>query len=59
MVGDAVSDIRAGQANGMRTAAVTWGWQRRDLLAAAGPDWIFTRVEALLALPDRVRSQSS
>jgi phosphoglycolate phosphatase len=59
MVGDAVSDIRAGQANGMRTAAVTWGWQRRDLLAAAGPDWILTRVEALLTLPDRLRSQSS
>jgi phosphoglycolate phosphatase len=59
MVGDAVSDIRAGQANGMRTAAVTWGWQRRDLLAAAGPDWILTRVEALLTLPNRLRSQSS
>jgi phosphoglycolate phosphatase-like HAD superfamily hydrolase len=59
MVGDAVSDIRAGRANGMRTAAVTWGWQRRELLAAAGPDWIFTRVEALLTLPERLRSQAS
>jgi phosphoglycolate phosphatase len=59
LVGDAVSDIRAGQANGLRTAAVTWGWQRRDLLAAARPDWILTRVEALLTLPDRLRNQSS
>ena len=58
MVGDAISDIRAGRANGMRTAAVTWGWQRRDLLAAAGPDWIFTRVEALLTLPERLRRQA-
>jgi phosphoglycolate phosphatase len=58
MVGDATSDIRAGQANGMRTAAVTWGWQRRDLLAAAGPDWIFTRVETLLTLPERLRIQA-
>ena len=59
MVGDATSDIRAGRANGMRTAAVTWGWQGRDLLATAEPDWIFTRVEALLTLPERLRSQAS
>jgi phosphoglycolate phosphatase-like HAD superfamily hydrolase len=59
MIGDAVSDIRAGRANGMRTAAVTWGWQREALLAAAGPDWLLTRVDALLTLPDRLRSLQS
>jgi phosphoglycolate phosphatase-like HAD superfamily hydrolase len=59
MVGDAVSDIRAGRANGMRTAAVTWGWHREAWLAAAEPDWLFTRVDALLTLPDRLKSQTS
>jgi phosphoglycolate phosphatase-like HAD superfamily hydrolase len=51
MIGDAVSDVRAGQANGMRTAAVTWGWQSRVRLEAARPDWLVTRVDDLLALP--------
>ena len=54
MIGDALSDIRAGQANGMRTAAVSWGWQRVDRLRAAGPDWVFERVEELRDLPTRV-----
>jgi phosphoglycolate phosphatase len=56
MIGDAVSDVRAGRANGMRTAAVTWGWQSSELLAAAQPDWLLTRVDALLTLPARLRS---
>ena len=59
MIGDAVSDIRAGRANRMRTAAVTWGWQRRELLAAAQPDWLFSRVDELLTLPDRLRGRAS
>jgi phosphoglycolate phosphatase-like HAD superfamily hydrolase len=54
MIGDAVSDVRAGQANGMRTAAVTWGWQSRARLEAAGPDWLLTRVDDLIALPGRL-----
>lgn len=54
MIGDAVSDIRAGQANGMCTAAVTWGWQSRARLKAAGPDWLLTEVAGLLSLPDRL-----
>ncbi len=51
MIGDGVSDIRAGQANCMLTAAVTWGWQSRARLEAAGPDWLLTRVDELLTLP--------
>lgn len=54
MIGDAVSDVRAGQAHGMRTAAVTWGWQSRARLEAAGPDWLLTEVAGLLSLPDRL-----
>jgi phosphoglycolate phosphatase-like HAD superfamily hydrolase len=59
MIGDAVSDVRAGQANGMRTAAVTWGWQSSELLAAAQPDWLLTRVDDLLTLPARLGSLQS
>jgi phosphoglycolate phosphatase-like HAD superfamily hydrolase len=54
MIGDAISDIRAGRAIGMRTAAVSWGWQSRELLTAAGPDWLLTRVDQLLTLPERL-----
>jgi phosphoglycolate phosphatase-like HAD superfamily hydrolase len=54
MIGDAVSDVRAGQANGMRTAAVTWGWQSHARLEAARPDWLLTRVDELLTLPGRL-----
>lgn len=37
MVGDAISDIRAGQAAGVATIAVTWGYQPRARLAAEQP----------------------
>jgi phosphoglycolate phosphatase-like HAD superfamily hydrolase len=58
MVGDAVSDVRAGQANGMCTAAVTWGWQSRARLKAAGPDWLLTRVDALMTLPELIDARA-
>lgn len=54
MVGDAVSDIRAGQANNMWTAAVGWGWQSAGRLADASPDFLFDRVDDLLTLPERI-----
>lgn len=55
IVGDAVSDVRAGQQCRIRTAAVTWGWQSRARLEAAGPDFLLSRVEELCTLPDRLR----
>jgi phosphoglycolate phosphatase-like HAD superfamily hydrolase len=58
MIGDAVSDVRAGQVNGVPTAAVTWGWQSAERLRAAGPDWLFSRVEALLELPDLLAARA-
>ncbi len=58
IIGDAVSDIHAGRANGMWTAAVTWGWQSSDHLASAKPDWMFARVDELLTLPDRLSAVS-
>lgn len=56
MIGDAVSDVHAGQANGMGTAAVTWGWQSRARLEAARPDWLLTRVDELRTLPGLLAS---
>jgi pyrophosphatase PpaX len=52
-VGDAVVDVRAGQAAGMATAAVTWGAAPRADLAAAGPDALVDEPAALrdLLLP--------
>lgn len=40
MVGDAISDIRAGRLAGVKTAAVTWGYQPRALLLAETPDFV-------------------
>jgi phosphoglycolate phosphatase len=58
MIGDAVSDVRAGQVNGVPTAAVTWGWQSAERLRAAGPDWLFSEVEALLELPNLLAARA-
>ena len=38
MVGDAISDVRAGNTAGVNSIAVCWGYQPRERLAAAGPD---------------------
>ena len=50
MIGDAVSDLRQGKAAGVKTAAVTWGFQSRHRLMAEQPDWICDRPQDLLAL---------
>jgi phosphoglycolate phosphatase-like HAD superfamily hydrolase len=39
--GDTETDIRAGKALGMKTAAVSFGIRDRELLAPEGPDFIF------------------
>ena len=38
MIGDRKFDILAGQANGMHTVGVTWGFGSRQELEAAGAD---------------------
>lgn len=40
MIGDRASDIAAGQANGTRTIAVTYGFGSAEELAAANPDQV-------------------
>ncbi|MDA0267120.1 MAG: HAD hydrolase-like protein [Cyanobacteria bacterium] len=39
-VGDEARDIEAARFAGIRVAAVTWGFNRQDLLATAEPDWL-------------------
>jgi phosphoglycolate phosphatase-like HAD superfamily hydrolase len=48
MVGDAVSDIYAAQAAGIKSIAVSWGHQSRGKLSQAGPDMIIDEPEDLL-----------
>lgn len=48
MVGDARSDISAGQKAGVRTVAVTWGYQDRDVLIEEQPDFIVDTTDELL-----------
>jgi phosphoglycolate phosphatase len=50
MIGDAVTDVVAGRAAGLRTCAVTWGVHSEADLRAAGPDAIVTTVEELQLL---------
>ncbi len=57
MVGDAISDIRAGREAGVTTAAVTWGYQARAWLAKASPDvWLAHPGELLTLVPGASRS---
>lgn len=40
-VGDTTHDIEAGKAAGVRTGAITHGYEPREKLLAAGPDYVF------------------
>jgi HAD superfamily hydrolase (TIGR01549 family) len=51
-VGDETRDIEASRAAGIPVIAVSWGLNRRELLASLLPDHIVDRPEEL---PDRVR----
>lgn len=50
LVGDAPFDLRAGQAAGCPTIAVTWGFFDRDTLAEEQPDAIVDHVDELATL---------
>jgi phosphoglycolate phosphatase len=50
MVGDRRHDVEAGQANGLTTVAVTWGYAEPGELAAAGPDHVVDTFDSLRAL---------
>ncbi|MGB3201101.1 MAG: HAD hydrolase-like protein [Nodosilinea sp.] len=46
-VGDEVRDIQAARFAGIRPISVTWGFNSRDALVAAQPDWLVEAPEAL------------
>ncbi|TVQ27736.1 MAG: HAD family hydrolase [Spirochaetaceae bacterium] len=50
MIGDTIGDVRAGKQAGVRTVAVTWGYQSRDLLLREAPDLIVDRPQELLSV---------
>jgi phosphoglycolate phosphatase len=50
IIGDSVSDIRYAKKAGVKSIAVTWGWQSRDLLIREKPDYIVESVGELTDL---------
>lgn len=49
-VGDEVRDIQAARFAGIRPIAVTWGFNSRESLVAAQPDWLVDAPEGLYAI---------
>jgi phosphoglycolate phosphatase-like HAD superfamily hydrolase len=49
-VGDEVRDVEAARHDGVAVAAVSWGYQARQLLAEHAPDYLLDRPEELAAL---------
>jgi pyrophosphatase PpaX len=49
-VGDAVVDILAGRAAGMKTAGVTWGASNRELISSASPDYVIDDMRELAGI---------
>jgi phosphoglycolate phosphatase len=47
-VGDEVRDIKASRKVNMDVAAVTWGWNEKNLLEEAKPDYLVESVEQLI-----------
>lgn len=50
MIGDAISDIRYGEAAGVLTIGVGWGFQSSELLLRETPDYLATTPEELLEI---------
>jgi phosphoglycolate phosphatase len=49
-IGDELRDVRASQKAGVPIAAVTWGFNSRESLAAASPDFLFDQPSDFLRL---------
>ncbi len=49
-IGDELRDVKASQKAGVPVAAVTWGFNSRQSLAASKPDYIFDKPEDFLRL---------
>lgn len=55
MIGDVVSDIREGKIAGVKTVAVTWGYQSRELLLGESPDYVADSPDDLLVIAGQRR----
>lgn len=51
-IGDELRDVKASQKASVPIAAVTWGFNSRESLAAASPDYLFDRPAEFLSLLD-------
>ena len=49
-IGDEVRDIIAAKEAGVKSIAVTWGFESKALLIKAGPDWVISNPGALTSL---------
>jgi phosphoglycolate phosphatase-like HAD superfamily hydrolase len=58
-VGDEVRDVHAARAAGVKSAAVTWGFNNRDVLARANPTWLIDTPQALCAIASIPRPLSA
>jgi phosphoglycolate phosphatase len=56
MIGDALSDITEGKKAGVKTIAVTWGFQPRERLLEGKPDFVVATPQELTRLFDSFRS---
>jgi HAD superfamily hydrolase (TIGR01549 family) len=52
-IGDELSDIESAKKAGIKIAAVTWGFNSRELLEKAKPDFIVDKPEEIIALCKR------
>lgn len=55
MIGDSASDIDAANQAGLRSIAVTWGWQTESLLATRSPTYFASAPEQLLQIVEHLR----
>lgn len=51
LVGDSALDVETGRNAGVKTAAVTYGFGRREAIKRAGPDFILEDLEELMQCP--------
>ncbi|MEY4243328.1 MAG: hypothetical protein RLZZ245_913, partial [Verrucomicrobiota bacterium] len=49
-IGDELRDVKAAQKAGIPIAAVTWGFNSRESLAASEPDYLFDQPTDFLRL---------
>lgn len=58
MIGDRAEDVNGAKANGVRSAAVMWGYGDREELESARPDWIVaSAVELMEHVRDLLRNE--